>query len=148
AGALDKWMGEHGFVYPKGMDGVVEDYVKQKWCFVAEKTRVANRAATDPKPGMRKVDPSMPGGASFDGYVQGMGFRFRSSKLVLPMRLSPFNEGEKRQIVYVLSAEPVKVDGVSEERVMRQVDGPTLVSNLTELLPVRVVGGKPSQVTK
>ena len=40
ANALQKWMDQNGFQYPKGMDGPVEDYVAAGWPFVAVKTRV------------------------------------------------------------------------------------------------------------
>lgn len=141
AQALQKWMDEHGYKYPAGMDGVVNDYVKLGWVWVAEKTRVGNKPATDPKPGMRQVDAALPPGSSFDGYVQAMGFRFKIDKPVVPMRLSPFNEGEKRQIIYYLTDKPVKLDGVPESLVKRQLTGGRLLHNVTSLLPLRVIGG-------
>src|SRR5205814_2202358 len=48
--ALNKWMDEHGFKYPKGMDKVVNDYVALQWVFVAEKTKVGSKSGSDPKP--------------------------------------------------------------------------------------------------
>ena len=41
------------------------------------------KAPTDPTPGMKKKPSNpMPAGASFDGYIQGMGFRFTTPKSV------------------------------------------------------------------
>ena len=148
AKALNRWMDEHGFKYPTGMDDVCNDYIKLGWVFVAEKTRVGSKPRSDPKPGMKKVDPSIPTGANFDGYVQAMGFRYKVAKPSVPMRLSPFNEGEKRQIVYYLTDQPVRFDGVDTTLVKRQVPGWRLFKNITKLLPVRVIGGSPAQVTK
>ena len=148
AKALNRWMDEHGFKYPNGMDTVCNDYIKLGWVFVAEKTRVGSKPNSDPKPGMKKVNPSMPSGATFDGYVQAMGFRYRVDKPSVPMRLSGFNEGEKRQIVYYLTDQPVRFDGVETTLVKRQVPGWRLYKNVTRLLPVRVLGGSPSKVTK
>jgi hypothetical protein len=139
--ALQRWMDDHGFTYPKGMDTAVNEYVKLRWVFVAEKTRVGNKPATDPKPGMRSVDAHLPPGSSFDGYVQAMGFRFKVDKPVVPMRLSPFNAGDKRQVVYYLTADPVEMDGVGEKLVKRQISGDRLYRNVTGLLPMRVIGG-------
>jgi hypothetical protein len=141
ADALSKWMDEHGFRYPAGMDSVVNEYVKARWVFVAEKTKVGSKPDSDPKPGMKKVDPSIPVGSTFDGYVQAMGFRFKVDKPVVPMRLSPFNEGDKRQIVYYLTTEPVALDGIPEKMVVRQVTGNELLHNLTSPLPIRLYGG-------
>ncbi len=147
AEALQRWMDEHGFVYPKGMDEVVNEYVKLRWVFVAEKTRVGSKENADPKPGQRKVSPGLPSGASFDGYVQAMGFRFKVDAPSLPMRLSPFNEGDNHQVVYFLSEQPLKFDGLDTTFVKRQIPGWRLLKNVTSLLPLRVLGGTPAQVT-
>jgi hypothetical protein len=148
ADALKRWMDQHGFVYPKGMDEVVNEYVKARWVFVAEKTRVGSKGAADPKPGMRKVSPALPSGASFDGYVQAMGFRFKVDQPSLPMRLSPFNEGDNHQVVYFLAKDGVRFDGLDTSFVKRQLPGWRLLKNVTQLLPLRIFGGTPAQVTK
>ncbi|MEM7040940.1 MAG: DUF2330 domain-containing protein, partial [Bacteroidota bacterium] len=102
AAALKKWMDENGFKFPDGMEAVCEQYVDDKWCFVAVKTKVSEKAAVDPQPGQRQVNPGLSKGASFDGHVQAMGFRFKTDELVVPMRLSAFNGGDLRNIVYLL----------------------------------------------
>jgi hypothetical protein len=148
AAALKRWMDEHGFKYPNGMDAVCNEYVKMGWVFVAEKTKVGSKPNSDPKPGMRKVNAAIPPGSSFDGYVQAMGFRYKVDKPSVPMRLSPFNEGEKRQIVYFLTDQPVRFEGVESELVKRQLAGKQLKRNVTKPLPLRIIGGRASQVTK
>eukprot|EP00913_Durusdinium_trenchii_P008894 g8360.t1 len=140
--ALKKWMGEHGYKYPEGMDKACDDYVKIGWCFVAVKTKVGQKKGADPKPGMRRVNTKLPAGSTFDGHVQAMGFRFKTDKLVVPMRLSTFNEGDLHNIVYVLSDEPQKIRSVPEEYVVRQIPGSDLFRNVTGPLPLRVIGGK------
>ena len=72
AKALNKWMTDHGYKYPNGMDKACEDYVKIGWCFVAVKSKVSSKKAVSPKPGMRAVKTGLPVGASFDGHVQAM----------------------------------------------------------------------------
>ena len=141
AKALKKWMDDHGYKYPKGMDKACEDYVKIRWCFVAVKTKVSGKKAVDPKPGQRDVKAGLPNGASFDGHVQAMGFRFKTKRLVVPMRLSTFNEGDLHNIVYVLADKPQKIRSIPEEYVVRQVTGNKLYKNVTEPLPVRLIGG-------
>ena len=141
AKALNRWMTEHGFQYPKGMDTVCEDYIDQKWCFVAVKTKVGQKGKSDPKPGQRKLDTKLPNGSTFDGHVQGMGFRFETDELVVPMRLSAFNDGDLRNIVYLVTDKPQKIRSIPEEYVVRQVSGKQLVKNVTELLPLRIIGG-------
>ena len=145
--ALNKWMDQHGFKYPQGMDAVVDEYVKAQWVFVAEKTKVGSKSGSDPKPGMRKVNPSIPAGSSFDGYVQAMGFRFKVDKPVVPMRLSPFNPGDKGQVVYYLTDEPVKLEGIPDTMVVRQLTGKQLYHNLVDPLPIRLYGGTEKDLT-
>jgi Uncharacterized protein conserved in bacteria (DUF2330) len=138
--ALNVWMDDHGFVYPDGMDAPVQDYVEARWCFVAVKTRVAPKSDADPQPGMREADPRLPAGASFDGNVQAMGFRFRTDELVVPMRLSAFNAGELHNIVYCLADQPLRIDDIPEALVTRQIPGAELLRNVTGPLPVRFYG--------
>ncbi len=148
AEALQKWMEQHGFVYPKGMDEVVNEYVRLNWVFVAEKTRVGSKENADPKPGQRKVNPSLPSGSQFNGFVQAMGFRFKVDKPSLPMRLSPFNEGDNRQVVYFVSDTPIRFDGIETTFVKRQVPGWRVLKNVTHKLPIRLYGGTPASVPK
>lgn len=142
AEALQKWMDKHKFQYPKGMDEVVEDYIKQEWCFVAVKTKVGSKEDANPKPGQRNAKPVLPQGGVFDGNVQGLGFRFRTDKLVVPMRLSAFNDGDLRNIVYLLSKGGKRIRFIPEEYVVRQIPGIQLVQHLTQPLPLRIIGGK------
>jgi hypothetical protein len=146
AAALKKWVDEHGFQYPKGMDDACNDYVKQGWCFVAVKTKVGQKKGVDPKPGMRKVNSSLPAGSTFDGNVQAMGFRFQVNQLVVPMRLSTFNEGDLHNIVHILSDKPLKIRSVPEEYVVRQISGAQLLKNVIDPLPLRIIGGTVSSL--
>jgi hypothetical protein len=141
AQALKKWMDKNGYKYPDGMDKVTGEYVDIGWCFVAVKTKVGPKSAVNPKPGQRNVNPELPDGSVFDGNVQGMGFRFKSEKLVVPMRLSAFNEGDTHNVVYVLTDGPRKIRSIPEEYVMRQVSGKQLFENVTQPLPLRIIGG-------
>ncbi len=140
AAALKRWMDDHGFRYPEGMDATCEEYVIAGWCFVAVKARVGSKAGVDPQPGMRDADPALPAGAGFDGHVQAMGFRFETDALVIPMRLSAFNEGELHNVVYLLSDQPMRLDGIDASMVVRQVPGAELLRNLREPLPLRSWG--------
>jgi hypothetical protein len=146
AAALKRWMDDHGYVYPNGMDKVCDEYVDLRWCFVAVKTRVGPKSAVDPQPGMRQVQPGLPAGSTFDGHVQAMGFRFPVKELVVPMRLSSFNEGELRNVVYLLTDGPRRIRSIPEEYVVRQVSGEQLYRNVTEPLPLRIIGGTEADI--
>src|SRR5262245_5703143 len=131
-------MDDHGYKYPAGMDAVCEEYVKLGWCFVAEKAKVGGKANVDPKPRMKGVDTKLPAGSAFDGHVQAMAFRFKTDKLILPMRLSAYNEGEMHNIVYLLTDGPRKIRSIPEEYVVRQLTGADLFRNVTQPLPLRI----------
>ncbi|MDH3718109.1 MAG: DUF2330 domain-containing protein, partial [Planctomycetota bacterium] len=135
------WMDKHGYRYPDGMDKVCDEYVDDGWCFVAVKTKVGQKRGVDPQPGQRTVDPQLPAGSTFDGHVQAMGFRFKTDELVVPMRLSAFNDGELRNIVYLLTDGPRRIRSIPEEYVVRQIDGQQLFRNVTDPLPLRIING-------
>ncbi len=147
ADALRRWMDDHQYRFPEGMEDVCGEYVELGWCFVAVKTRVSGKSSVDPAPGMRATIAGLPDGAGFQGAVQGMGFRFRTDELVVPMRLSAFNAGELRNVVYLMTDEPKKIRAIPEEYVVRQVKGEDLFSNLTEPLPLRIIGGTQKDIS-
>src|SRR5262245_51308803 len=146
AAALKRWMDDHGYKYPAGMDAVCEEYVKLGWCFVAEKAHVGGKANVDPKPRMKDVDMKLPAGSAFDGHVQAMAFRFKTDRLILPMRLSAYNEGEMHNIVYLLTDGPRKIRSIPEEYVVRQLSGTDLFRNVTQPLPLRIIGGTEADI--
>ena len=143
--ALQAWMTAHQYVYPKGMDGVCAEYIDAKWCFVAVKANVGSQSAVEPKPGMRKANALVDDVTGFEGAVQAMGFRFRIDKPVVPMRLSAFNEGDLHNIVYVFSDRSVKIPELPEDFVQGKISGEQLFKNMTEPLPVKVLGGTVEQ---
>jgi hypothetical protein len=144
--ALKRWMDQHSYKYPKGMDQPCNDYVKLGWCFVAVKTRVGQKKGVDPRPGLRRVRSKLPKGSTFNGSVQAMGFRFRTKKLVVPMRLSAFNAGRLRNIVYILADGPRRIEQIPKKYVMRQIRGRELYRHLKGPLPLRVIGGTIKQL--
>ena len=140
AAALKRWMGDNGYRFPNGMENVCNEYIAERWCFVAVKTRVGQMSGASPRPGQREVGIKLAGSA-YDGHVQGMGFRFRTDKLVVPMRLSAFNDGDLRNIIYLLTDSPQRPRCIPEEYVVRQVKGQRLHDNLIKPAPVRILGG-------
>ena len=139
--ALKRWMDDHKFRFPNGMEKTCGDYIDQKWCFVAVKTRVGEKAGVQPRAGMRKTNAQKPRGAKFKGKVQAMGFRFRSEKLEVPMRLSTFNGGDTHNIVYLLADQPMRISNLPKSLVKRQITGKKLYKNLTDGLPFEIKGG-------
>ncbi len=136
AKALKRWMQEHQYKFPEGMEEVAQDYVEANWAFVAIKTKIGAQSNIKPEAGMREVDTSYPEGSSFDGYVQGMGFRFSSEEAVVPMRLSVFNGRNPHNIVYFFSDKQMRIDKVDQPDDYYYLSGQKLYNNLTKPLPV------------
>ena len=146
--ALSAWMEDNGYRYPEGMDEVTRDYVEAEWCFVAVKAKVGGNEGARPGPGMRSAPMDRPQGSSFDGHVQGMGFRFKTEQPVIPMRLSVFNGEDPRNVVYMLADQPMRMDDAPKELVVRQINGEQLYRNLTEPLQMVFTGGTEKEVDK
>ena len=136
--ALARWMKENGYRYPKGMDEVTEEYIVEGWCFVAIKAAVGSADGIAPEPGKRSVNPARPAGTRFNGHVQGMAFRFHVDEPVVPMRLSVFNGVDPRNVVYMLTDNPMKIKQLDDKLVVRQIKGPKLLKTLTEPLEVEM----------
>jgi len=139
--ALKGWMTDHKYRFPDGMENACGDYIKDKWCFVAVKTRVGQKSGVDPQPGMRSTHAQKPKGSTFTGQVQAMGFRFRSKRIEVPMRLSVFNEGDTDNIVYLIADRPMRAANLPKELVTKQLTGEKLYANLTEPLAYTLRGG-------
>ena len=136
AQALKRWMQEHQYKFPEGMEEVAQDYVESNWAFVAIKTKIGAKSNIEPEAGMREVDTSYPEGSSFDGYVQGMGFRFPSDEAVVPMRLSVFNGRNPHNIVYLFSDKQMRINKVDQPDDYYYLSGQKLYENLTSPLSV------------
>ena len=59
----------------------------------------------------------------------------------MPMRLSAFNDGELRNVVYLVTDGPRRIRSIPEEYVVRQISGEELYRNVTAPLPLRIIGG-------
>jgi hypothetical protein len=62
------------------------------------------------------------------------------------MRLSAYNEGDLHNVIYLLTDGPRKVRSIPEEYVVRQVSGLDLFKNVTEPLPLRIIGGTEADI--
>lgn len=133
---------KNDYRYPTGMDAVTNEYIAEKWCFVAIKATVGQAPGVKARPGMKKVEPKRPKGSKFDGHVQGMAFRFKNKTPVIPMRLSVFNGKGPRNVVYALTDKPVKIKDIPESMVLRQLKGKKLHHNLTKPIEVKYHKGK------
>ncbi len=145
--ALKKWMDENGYRFPDGMEGTCEEYIGQGWQFVAVKAKVGAKPGVDAAPGKTGTDETLPDQAEWDGLGQGMAFRFKTPKLVVPMRLSTFNAGDTHNVVYMLTDKPVQIENIPKDFVVRQVSGQDLYLNLTQPLPLRLLGGTEKDLT-
>src|SRR5207247_10279103 len=98
------------------------------------------------RPAMEGDRPTLPSGFATDAHVQPMAFRFKTDRLMLTMRLSAYNEGEMHNIVSLLTDGPRKIRSIPEEYVVRQLSGADLFRNVTQPLPLRIIGGTEADI--
>ncbi|BBM82145.1 DUF2330 domain-containing protein [Candidatus Uabimicrobium amorphum] len=141
ASALKKWMTNNNYQYPQGMDTVCNEYIDMGWCFVVVKARIGGSSGINPTPGMNNAQLNLRKGQFFSGFMQGMAFRFRSKEMIVPMRLSVYNtDFDATNTIYALTDEPVRVDCLDTQYVVRQIPGEVLLQNFSGPVPLRVYG--------
>lgn len=113
SGELEKWLETNHFYFPANKTGVLDDYVKQQWYFVAVKINlrqgVLNTIANEFKLASGELHPLQIG--------------FASDRCVYPLKISSINGQSSEVQVYVLSPEPLL------ERTMLEKKLPMINSN-------------------
>ena len=120
--------------YPRRGSGLRSAFTRSACS--AKRLWVGDGEGATPRPGMRDADTTLRAGASFDGFVQAMGFRFEVDEPVVPMRLSVFNGEAPRNVLYMLTDTPVAILDLDPDLVVRQVDGTELFDHLEDPIPL------------
>jgi Uncharacterized protein conserved in bacteria (DUF2330) len=92
APALDGWLTRNGFTVKPALNATVQSYLDAGWAFVAVRLRPEAGAPT-----------------RLDGRLDPLHLRFRTARLVYPMRLSHHARESVRVTLYTLGADPLEL---------------------------------------
>jgi hypothetical protein len=113
AGSLQRWLEQNQFVYPKDKGGVVEEYIRKGWYFVAMRIQIgagdsfklsAPRAAT-----ATAVKRSAAGvhAKLARGELHPLQISFDTPRCIFPLKISTVNGHPSEISLYVLAREPL-----------------------------------------
>jgi len=100
--ALESWLKENQFAFPANAAGVIDEYVKQRWYFIAVKINIKGGSlfSTSKELASGELNPLQIG--------------FASEPCLFPLRISSLNHTPSEVQVYVLSPEPLVEKGLFE----------------------------------
>jgi len=114
AGSLDRWLKTHDYSIPKDKGGIIDDYIRKGWYFIAAKIQL-NRGV-----GFKLVSDGARGNPTVDqrerkeiqtklssGELHPLLISFDTPKCVFPLRISDVNGKPSEVSLYVLSTEPL-----------------------------------------
>jgi len=106
AGALGKWLDSNHFYIPTNATGVMDDYVKRQWYFVAVKINLGKLL-----PGSFTTARKLA-----SGELHPLQISFASDRCVFPLKISSVNGQPLEVQVYVLSPEPLLEKAMFEKK--------------------------------
>jgi Uncharacterized protein conserved in bacteria (DUF2330) len=117
AASLGEWLDAHHFIFPKENQGVLDNYVKRQWYFVAARidpnqsgfTLVAGAPKQTPIPTSTRKQLA-------SGELHPLVISFPSDKCVFPLAISAVNGKPSEVSLYVLSAEPAMSPVIFEKK--------------------------------
>ena len=114
AGSLERWLRAHHYSIPEGKGGVIDEYVRKGWYFVAAKIELDKGGAfklvssTSPrKPGMPATARKVLQRQLSSGELHPLLISFDTAQCVFPLRISAVGGKPSEVSLYVLSAEPL-----------------------------------------
>lgn len=114
AGSLARWLQDHGYSLPEGKTEIVEDYIRQKWFFIAAKIQlnkgvgfkaVANAAPKNSAAASKSRQAIQAKLSS--GELHPLLISFDTPKCIFPLKISAVGGKPSEVSIYVLSAEPL-----------------------------------------
>jgi hypothetical protein len=106
AGALEKWLEVNHFYIPTNATGVIDDYVKRQWYFVAAKINLGILL-----PGSFTTSRKLA-----SGELHPLQISFASDRCEFPLKISSVNSRPAEVQVYVLSPEPLLEKAMFEKK--------------------------------
>ena len=97
---------DNQFYIPPDRSGVLDDYVKQRWYFVAVKINLGDRQSTSPSTSSQLAS----------GELHPLRISFATEHCVFPLKISSINGKQSEVQLYVLSLQPLLEKGMLEQK--------------------------------
>ena len=114
AGSLERWLKSHGYSIPEGKAGIIDEYIRKGWYFVAVKIDLAKPASAKKAAGSSAKSTKRPAQARqaiqkqlASGELHPLLISFDAPKCIYPLRISAVSGKPSEVALYVLSAEPL-----------------------------------------
>ncbi|MHB8521953.1 MAG: DUF2330 domain-containing protein [Limisphaerales bacterium] len=114
AGSLTRWLRTHDYSIPAGRDGIIDDYIRKGWYFVAARIQLNGGVAFKMASGAFPKEPAAPAKTSkviqrqlSSGELHPLLISFDTPQCIFPLRISAVGGKPSEVSVYVLSSEPL-----------------------------------------
>ncbi len=127
SGGLARWLQAHNFSVPAEKSGIVDEYIRKSWCFVAAKIRLDEGVAFRMASGGGRKDTGEPLARKAvqkqlsSGELHPLLISFDTPKCIFPLRISAVGGKPSEVSIYVLSAEPL-MDSFIFDKACEKVD--------------------------
>ena len=123
AGSLQRWLEQNQFSYPKESAGVIDEYIRKGWYFIAIRIQLgAGDAFKLSAPGAAKTAAVKPSTASVHaklatGELHPLQISFDTPHCIFPLKISAVNGNPSEISLYVLCPEPLLEKSVLAQEV-------------------------------
>jgi hypothetical protein len=112
AGSLERWLKAHDFSIPEGKAGIIDEYIRKSWYFIAAKINVGKAVSLQRVSGTTPKDTeALPRTRNTiqkqlsSGELHPLLISFDTTKCIYPLRISAMSGKPSEVSLYVLSAE-------------------------------------------
>jgi hypothetical protein len=97
--SLEAWLSKNGFSVPKDKSGIVEDYVKKGWYFIAVRIGARDLQVRSARKAVGKQ--------LAEGELHPLHIKFPTDQCIFPLKISAVNGKPSEVSLYVISKEPL-----------------------------------------
>jgi len=127
SGGLARWLQAHNFSVPAEKSGIIDEYLRKGWCFIAAKIRLHEGVAFRMASSGGRKDTGAPVARKAvqkqlsSGELHPLLISFDTPTCIFPLRISAVGGKPSEVSLYVLSAEPL-LDRFTFERSLEKID--------------------------
>jgi HEAT repeat protein len=129
AGSLGRWLKSHGYSLPEGKAGIIDEYIRKGWYFIAVKINLAKPASAKKAAASSGKGTKRPAQTRqaiqkqlASGELHPLLISFDTPNCIYPLRISAVSGKPSEVSLYVLSAEPL-LDKFIFDKARQKLDG-------------------------